>query len=321
MILLGGLNEAMMRKTLFVVGLNLLLAANSAAFQRPPPLAGFRADALTRPSTPKHDNERAAAIIDVSLMSLRSSQSDDNARGPGGDGYEIRSSPGKNGAPRTTFGAENVPVDQRPSNEYLDLINAPTFGWASQESGDGGLVLRLAAIYVAFYFLVCFPITGATWVEDGFLLQKVTASNVGAISVVFVMVLRLYSGWGYIGARLRDKDIEYEETGWFDGDVEPKSDAEKARDLFLYRSNVQPVEERLKKFALATGGAWVASCLALNLAVGSKPLFDQYDGQMLNALQYDDKVAELVQAKSNGKPTYCESRYYRAVANGGQGCN
>jgi hypothetical protein len=28
-----------------------------------------------------------------------------------------------------------------------------------------------------------------------------------------------------------------------------------------------------------------------------------------------------VQEQSNGRPTYCESRYYRAVANGGQGCN
>ena len=155
----------------------------------------------------------------------------------------------------------------------------------------------------------------------GLLPRLTTARRVpdSAISVVFVLILRLYSGWGYIGARLRDKDIEYEETGWFDGDVEPKSDVEKARDLFLYRSNVRPVEERLRKFALATGGAWVASCLALHAAVGSKPVFDQYDGRVLRAAQYDDTVAEVVREQSNGRPTYCESRYYRAVANGGQG--
>jgi hypothetical protein len=38
-------------------------------------------------------------------------------------------------------------------------------------------------------------------VSEGYLLQKLTASNVGAISVVFVLILRLYSGWGYIGSR------------------------------------------------------------------------------------------------------------------------
>jgi len=181
--------------------------------------------------------------------------------------------------------------------------------------------------YVCAHFLFhsfphysCYPISGATWVNDGFILQKLTASNVGAISVIFLLVLRLYSGWGYIGSRLQSKVIEFEETGWYDGDIEEKSEAEKARDLFLYRSNVQPVEERLKKFSLVIGGAWVASCLALNVATNMKPIFNQYDPQMLEKLSYDDKIADIVQQQSYGRPTYCENRYYRAVANGGQGC-
>ena len=165
----------------------------------------------------------------------------------------------------------------------------------------------------------CYPISGATWVTEGYLPQKLTASNVGATSVVFVLVLRLYSGWGYIGSRLKSKVIEYEETGWYDGDFAEKSPSEKARDLFLYRSSVQPVEERLKKFSLAIGGAWLASCLALNVATSANPIFNQYDPNMLEKLSYDDKIAEVVQRQSNGRPTYCENRYYRAVANGGQG--
>jgi hypothetical protein len=175
--------------------------------------------------------------------------------------------------------------------------------------------------YEPFSLASCYPISGATWINDGFIVQKLTASNIGALTVVFLLVLRLYSGWGYIGSRLKSKVIEFEETGWYDGDIEEKSEAEKARDLFLYRSNVQPVEERLKKFSLAIGGAWVASCLALNVATNMKPVFDQYDPRMLEKLSYDDKVAGIVQQQSHGRPTYCENRYYRAVANGGQGCN
>ncbi|KAL7445945.1 hypothetical protein ACHAXM_011764 [Skeletonema potamos] len=175
--------------------------------------------------------------------------------------------------------------------------------------------------YEPFSLASCYPISGATWINDGFIVQKLTASNVGALTVVFLLVLRLYSGWGYIGSRLKSKVIEFEETGWYDGDIEEKSEAEKARDLFLYRSNVQPVEERLKKFSLAIGGAWVVSCLALNVATNMKPVFDQYDPRMLEKLSYDDKVAGIVQQQSHGRPTYCENRYYRAVANGGQGCN
>ena len=50
-------------------------------------------------------------------------------------------------------------------------------------------------------------------------------------------------------------------------------------------------------------------------------IFNQYDANMLEKLSYDDKVAEVVQRQSGGRPSYCDSRYYRAVANGGQGCN
>ncbi|KAL7541776.1 hypothetical protein ACHAWF_007029 [Thalassiosira exigua] len=292
-----------MSKHLTLLGAILALAPDAASsFQPVPAAAGSvigRRGATDSPTLP-----------------LRSSLDDE-------EGYEIRGSGDSSGGsarrPETTFGAENVPVDQRPSNEYLNLIRQPTFGWASQESGDAGLVLRLAVVYVTFFSVVCYPISGATWVTEGFFLQKTTASNVGAMSVVFVLVLRLYSGWGYIGSRLQSKVIEYEETGWYDGDFEEKSDSEKARDLFLYRSNVRPVEERLKKFALGVGGTWLASCLALNVATSSNPLFNQYDPRMLEKLSYDDKVAEVVQRQSNGRPTYCENRYYRAVANGGQG--
>ena len=89
--------------------------------------------------------------------------------------------------------------------------------------------------------------------------------------------------------------------------------------MFLYRQDVEPVKERLKTFTLAVGGVWIASCLALNLVFQNKPMFNEYDPSMLERLTYDEKMAGVVQQQSNGRPTYCDSRYYRAVANGGQG--
>jgi hypothetical protein len=34
-----------------------------------------------------------------------------------------------------------------------------------------------------------------------------------------------------------------------------------------------------------------------------------------------DKLSDVAAKASNGRPTYCDSRYYRAVAGGGQGCD
>ena len=72
------------------------------------------------------------------------------------DGYEINSTNGSSTQQisSTSFGADNVPVEQRPSNEYLNLISQPLFGWASQEIGDQGLGIRLAVTYAAFFAVV-----------------------------------------------------------------------------------------------------------------------------------------------------------------------
>ena len=222
--------------------------------------------------------------------------------------------------PETSFGSEAVPEGQRPVNEYLDVTNQPLFGWASTEAGSLGLLTRLLIFYSVIFGLVCYPISGATFTQEGYLLQKLAASNVGAMFVVFILLIRLYSGWGYVGQRLSSKVIEYEETGWYDGDWEEKTETEMRRDRMLFNSEVKPVVDRLRTFLLGSGGLFVASIISFNVILASKPMFDQYDPGILERLSYDDKLADSAALNSRGKPAYCDSRYYQAVANGGQGC-
>jgi len=293
------------------LALSVSAAAAALAFQPPP---------STHPATHPAMTRRAGAVVGRSgvrrpsslFYSATEEEDDDEMK------FEVKSD--SSFRPETSFGAEAVPEEQRPANEYLDLIRQPLFGWASQESGNSGLAIRLAATYVAFYALICYPIAGSTYTLDGYLIQKLTSANVGAVTVLLVLMIRLYSGWGYVGSRLQSKVIEYEETGWYDGDIELKTDAEKARDMFLYRSDVQPVESRLKLFAAGIGALWLASIVGFNVASTNKPLFNEYNPEMLKSLTYDDKIAGVAAQQSGGVPTYCNSRYYRAVANGGQGC-
>ena len=56
--------------------------------------------------------------------------------------------------PETSFGAEVVPEGQRPVNEYLDLVRAPLFGWASENVGSKGLLARLVTVYGASFAIV-----------------------------------------------------------------------------------------------------------------------------------------------------------------------
>jgi hypothetical protein len=88
----------------------------------------------------------------------------------------------------------------------------------------------------------------------------------------------------------------------------------------LFQSEVKPAADRLKVFTLAAGGLWVASCIGLNVALSMKPIFNEYDANVLERVRIDDKFASEAAKASGGRPTYCDSRYYRAIANGGQGC-
>lgn len=118
-------------------------------------------------------------------------------------------------APATTFGAEVVPEAQRPANEYMELLASPLFGWANREpNGDAELAIRLGSLYVALFGIVCWPISGATFTLRGYELHQFFSSNIGAVGFTFVLLLRLYSGWSYVGSRLQSKEIEFEETGW-----------------------------------------------------------------------------------------------------------
>lgn len=151
------------------------------------------------------------------------------------------------------------------------------------------------------------------------MLQKIVSSNVGTLGFVLLVLVRIYSGWGYAGARLKSKVIEYEETGWYDGNFEPKSEVELKRDTFLYQSEVKPAVDRIKLVSLSAAALWVGSCIALNTSYSMKPIFNEYDPKVLQKVQMDDDFAATAARASGGRPTYCDNRYYRAIANGGQG--
>mmetsp|Transcript_32227 Transcript_32227/g.78595 ORF Transcript_32227/g.78595 Transcript_32227/m.78595 type:complete len:378 (+) Transcript_32227:160-1293(+) len=284
---------------------------NTATTKTTTRTATVTATARTRTSTQTKSAASTTSITTLSMSSKDSSSSSSN--GGGGKDYYL--------SPETAFGAEVVPEGQRPVNEYLDMKRAPLFGWASNEVGLNGLLQRLGLFYVVVFATLGFPISGATFTQDGYLLQKIAAANVGTLGLVLVLLIRLYSGWGYVGARLQSKVIEYEESGWYDGNMELKTEAEFKRDQFLYKSDVKPAAGRVKNLTLGAAALWVASCVALNTAVAQKPLFNEYDPSVLERVRYDDTYASAAAKASASKPTYCDNRYYRAVAGGGQGCN
>ncbi|XP_062232003.1 protein CONSERVED IN THE GREEN LINEAGE AND DIATOMS 27, chloroplastic-like isoform X2 [Phragmites australis] len=126
-----------------------------------------------------------------------------------------------------------VPPEQRPVNEYEALAASLPFSWAA---GDLRVYCsRLALTGAAFALFVGLPVAafggrGGTGGDSLHLALGATGSGILAVTLA---VVRMYLGWAYVGNRLLSATVEYEETGWYDGQIWVKTPEVLARDRLL----------------------------------------------------------------------------------------
>ncbi|XP_020685004.1 protein CONSERVED IN THE GREEN LINEAGE AND DIATOMS 27, chloroplastic isoform X3 [Dendrobium catenatum] len=127
----------------------------------------------------------------------------------------------RNGSPPETECP--VPWDQQPVNEYQALSSSFPFSLASANLRD--YCIRLSFLGSSFAILVGLPV--ATFGNSDVTNTSAVALSCGlgaaSSGILFVMlvVLRMYLGWAYVGNRLLSATVDYEETGWYDGQVKP----------------------------------------------------------------------------------------------------
>lgn len=227
------------------------------------------------------------------------------------------------------FAQDDVPTLMQPAVEMRELRSEPFFDWP--ELPLTHYTQRLGYVWLAFY-LLSLAIAFETYGDlGGFTAVGATliAANVGAVSVLLGFVVRLRIGWGYVSSRLLDSETYYEEETARDGrraNVVTKEQETRVRDRLLDQYEVQPVLRRVDTTAAALVGALVVSAGLLS-QLATDPSSYTVDDAYLSTLKGNDAVAaseqlraQRRQAGGEGKPLYCDSRYYKAVA-GGAGCD
>lgn len=226
-----------------------------------------------------------------------------------------------------------VPDEQRPVNELAQLKDSLVFSWATLDAG--AYFARFATVWVFFYFLLAAPVAAGSFDPAKQPVEFVLAGATGGLLVVSVLVLRIYLGWAYVGNRLLSATVEYEETGWYDGQIFVKPPEVLTRDRLLGTYQVKPVLLKLRQTLLVSASALLLSSLVLAGVIKiNGPLESQiprpreinmngviYSERVrsLDQLRNDDEAAEAEAAAMNGVPGYCADRYLRAAA-GGQYC-
>tara|TARA_B100000965_G_scaffold295488_1_gene253612 strand:- start:1263 stop:1757 length:495 start_codon:yes stop_codon:yes gene_type:complete len=134
-----------------------------------------------------------------------------------------------------------VPKEQQPTNEFLELSNSMVFSWPKSNKR---LSIVLFSIWIFTFLVFIFISTGSVYFEKSY-LKYVLISFFSSLTIPLLIILRLYLGWNHIYKRLTSERVEYEESGWYDGQTWIKPIALREKENLIASLEVKPILKNL----------------------------------------------------------------------------
>ena len=153
-----------------------------------------------------------------------------------------------------------VPLKQRPLNEFNSIRNSWIISWPLL---DKNIFYRK----LIFSWILILPIS--LIISSG---SNILKSNIFDLTIVsltasllfpILLLFRQWLSWIYIYKRLNAVNIEYEESGWYDGQVWEKPIDWRAKDLLIAQHQVKPILNHLRMIIILTILAIVSSLLII----------------------------------------------------------
>ena len=161
---------------------------------------------------------------------------------------------------RRTRGARCPRISAPP--QFKELQGSPLLGWGGLDLP--GYLARLGFLGAFFFVVLAYPIASVSYDPRTQPLEAIICATTGTCVATAAISLLIYNNWSYVRDRLLSATVEYEETGWYDGQVYVKDPEMLARDRLLGTYTVRPIVERLRKTLLACGAGVFVSLAALN---------------------------------------------------------
>lgn len=134
-----------------------------------------------------------------------------------------------------------IPNDQRPLIEYLDLKNSFQFSWTTEKTVS--FFKTLIVIFLLINLILALILnTNPNDHPYEFLLRI----DVSSTLILIFLILRFYIAWKYVYNRLNLATINYEESGWYDGQTWIKTTDILLQDRLLVTYEVLPIIKRLE---------------------------------------------------------------------------
>ena len=142
-----------------------------------------------------------------------------------------------------------VPKEQQPTNEFIELSKSIIFSWPKTKKS---LILVLMKFWIVSFLLFLIISSGSVYFKTS-LLKYILLSFFSSLSIPLLISIRLYLGWNHVFKRLTSEKVEYEESGWYDGQVWIKPLFLKEKESLIASIEVKPILKNLTQiFSIIT---------------------------------------------------------------------
>ena len=134
-----------------------------------------------------------------------------------------------------------VPREQQPTNEFIELSKSKIFSWPKTKKS---LIVILTKFWIGSFVLFLVISSGSVYFKTS-LLKYILLSFFSSLSIPLLISIRLYLGWNHVFRRLTSEKVEYEESGWYDGQVWEKPLVLKEKESLIASIEVKPILKNL----------------------------------------------------------------------------
>ena len=134
-----------------------------------------------------------------------------------------------------------VPKEQQPTNEFIELSKSTIFSWPKTKKS---LSLVLIKFWIVAFIIFLVISSGSIYFKTS-LLKYILLSFFSSLIIPLLVSIRLYVGWNHVFKRLTSERVEYEESGWYDGQVWIKPLVLKEKESLIASIEVKPILKNL----------------------------------------------------------------------------
>jgi len=106
------------------------------------------------------------------------------------------------------------------------------------------LILVLTKFWLGAFVLFLIISSGSIYFKTS-LLKYILLSFFSSLSIPLLISIKLYLGWNHVFRRLTSEKVEYEESGWYDGQVWIKPLVLKEKESLIASNEVKPILKNL----------------------------------------------------------------------------